>query len=185
MLANTAVAGIGSLRGSKFGIILFGMGSVDEQALRHVSNFKADVFRAFFPLHRNTSQEGFLFLSTCHQPRSRGAVYLRNPKMESQAFVNPNYLKDKSDIDCMRKAIRLAAKTVETEPFKRIGAKIHWPVVKRCLNFGPFEEDFQTNRPSDRYLECILRVAALTGHHPGGTAAIGLHSEAVVDNYLR
>ncbi|XP_055641926.1 neither inactivation nor afterpotential protein G [Toxorhynchites rutilus septentrionalis] len=185
VLANTAVAGIGSHRGSKFGIILFGMGSVDEQALRHVSNFKADVFRAFFPLHQNTSQEGFLFLNTCHQPKSRGAVYLRDTKMESKVFVNPNYLKDKSDVDCMIKAIRIAAKTVETEPFKKIDARIHWPVLKRCSNFGPFEEDLRTNRPSDRYLECILRVAALTGHHPGGTASIGLHSEAVVENYLR
>lgn len=182
VLATTAVAGIGSLRGGKFGVILFGMGSVDEQALRHVSNLQQDTFRAFFPLHHNASQEGFLFLNTCHQPKSRGAVFLRDRNIESQPFINPNYLKDRFDVDCMSAAIRLAAKTVECEPFRRLGAKLHWPRVKSCANFGPSsEEGVQT----DRYLECILRVAALTGHHPGGTAAIGLHSEAVVDNHLR
>lgn len=185
VLATTAVAGIGSLRGGKFGVILFGMGSVDEQALRHVSNMKEDAFRAYFPLHRNTSQEGFLFLNTCHQPKSRGAVYLRDRKVESQPFINPNYLKDRFDVECMSEAIRLAVKTVDSEPFRRMGAILHWPKVRSCANFGPFKEDFRTNRPSDRYLECILRVSALTGHHPGGTAAMASHSEAVVDGHLR
>ncbi|XP_062563726.1 neither inactivation nor afterpotential protein G-like [Armigeres subalbatus] len=185
VLATTAVAGIGSLRGGKFGIILFGMGSVDEQALRHVSNMRQDAFRAHFPLYYNTSQEGFLFLNTCHQPKSRGAIFLRDQRIDSHPFINPNYLKDRYDVDCMIAAIRLAARTVDSEPFRRMGAKLYWPKVRQCSNFGPFEEDFRTNRPSDRYLECILRVSALTGHHPGGTAAMGLHSEAVVDNALR
>ncbi|XP_058449737.1 neither inactivation nor afterpotential protein G [Malaya genurostris] len=185
VLSTTAVAGVGSPRGSKYGIILFGMGSVDEKALRHVSNLRQDAFRAHFPFYYNKSQEGFLFLNTCHQPTSRGAIYLRDRQAQSHPFINPNYLKDKFDIECMVSAIRLAAQTVETVPFRRIGAKIHWPKIQRCINFGPHLEDFRTNNPSDRYLECILRESALTGHHPGGTTAIGLHSEAVVDNNLR
>uniref|UniRef100_A0A8D8N6P5 Neither inactivation nor afterpotential protein G n=1 Tax=Culex pipiens TaxID=7175 RepID=A0A8D8N6P5_CULPI len=83
----------------------------------------------------------------------------------------------------MTEAIRLAVKTAATEPFRRMNATIHWPRVHSCANFGPFEEDFRTNRPSDRYLECILRVSALTGHHPGGTAAMG--RAGVVDGQLR
>ncbi|XP_058817758.1 neither inactivation nor afterpotential protein G [Topomyia yanbarensis] len=185
IFSTTAVAGIGSPRLSKYGIILFGMGSVDEKALRHVSNLKQDAFRAHFPLYHNSSQEGFLFLNTCHQPKSRGAIYLRDRHADTHPFINPNYLKDKFDIECMSAAIRLAARTVETAPFRRMGAVIHWPKAKSCSNFGPFVEDFRTNKPSDRYLECILRESALTGHHPGGTTAIGLHSEAVVDNQLR
>uniref|UniRef100_A0A1Q3FSG1 Putative glucose dehydrogenase/choline dehydrogenase/mandelonitrile lyase gmc oxidoreductase family n=1 Tax=Culex tarsalis TaxID=7177 RepID=A0A1Q3FSG1_CULTA len=183
VFANTAVAGIGSPRGANYGIILFGMGSVDEQALRHVSNMNQDAFQNFFPLHRNNSQEGFLFLSTCHQPQSRGVIYLRDRSSHSKPFINPNYLKHPTDIDCMTEAIRLAAKTAATEPFRRMNATIHWPRVRSCANFGPFEEDFRTNRPSDRYLECILRVSALTGHHPGGTAAMG--RGGVVDSQLR
>uniref|UniRef100_A0A182PGV0 Glucose-methanol-choline oxidoreductase N-terminal domain-containing protein n=1 Tax=Anopheles epiroticus TaxID=199890 RepID=A0A182PGV0_9DIPT len=183
-LATTAIAGIGSPRGGRYGIILFGMGSVDEQALRHVSNMKEETFRAFFPSYQNTSQEGFLFLSTCHQPASRGSIFLRDRHIDSEPFFNPNYLKDRSDIECMIKAIRLAARTVRTDAFRRIGAHLHWPNIKRCSNFGP-PVDGTKEEPSDRFLECILRTSALTGHHPGGTAAIGLHAEAVVDNELR
>ncbi|XP_055610424.1 neither inactivation nor afterpotential protein G-like [Uranotaenia lowii] len=187
VLSTTAVAGIGSnaRSGGHSGIILFGMGSVDEQALRHVSNMDESTFRAFFPLHHNTSQEGFLMLNTCHHPKSRGAVYLRDLKANSSPFINPNYLKDRFDIDCMIKAIRTAAKTVNSVAFQKLGAKLHWPMLKRCANFGPYEEDFKTNRPSERYLECILRISALTGHHPGGTAAIGANSDAPIDNELR
>ncbi|XP_035897699.1 neither inactivation nor afterpotential protein G [Anopheles stephensi] len=184
VLSTTAIAGIGSPRGGRYGIILFGMGSVDEQALRHVSNMEEDTFRAFFPSYQNTSQEGFLFLSTCHQPASRGGIFLRDRHIDSVPFFNPNYLKDRSDIGCMIQAIRLAARTVRTDAFRSIGAHLHWPHIKRCSNFGP-PVNSSTEQPSDRYLECILRTSALTGHHPGGTAAIGLHSEAVVDNQLR
>ncbi|XP_058061993.1 neither inactivation nor afterpotential protein G [Anopheles bellator] len=184
VLATTAIAGIGGQRGGRHGVILFGMGSVDEQALRHVSNMKQETFRAFFPFYRNASQEGFLFLSTCHQPRSRGAIFLRDRHITSDPFFNPNYLKDRADIECMMEAIRLAARTVATDAFRKIGAQLHWPRIKRCANFGPPESDSGL-APSDRYLECILRTSALTGHHPGGTAAIGRSSEAVVDNQLR
>ncbi|XP_053680927.1 neither inactivation nor afterpotential protein G [Anopheles nili] len=183
MLSTTAVAGVGGPRGGSHGIILFGMGSVDEQALRHVSNMEQDTFRAFFPSYQNTSQEGFLFLSTCHQPHSRGSIFLRDQQIYSAPFFNPNYLKDRKDIDCMMEAIRLAARTVRTEAFRKIGAYLHWPRIKRCSNFGPPEDDSQ--EPSDRFLECILRASALTGHHPGGTAAIGLGADSVIDNQLR
>uniref|UniRef100_A0A182VWI7 Glucose-methanol-choline oxidoreductase N-terminal domain-containing protein n=1 Tax=Anopheles minimus TaxID=112268 RepID=A0A182VWI7_9DIPT len=183
VLATTAIAGIGGPRDGQYGIILFGMGSVDEQALRHVSNMKQDTFRAFFPSYQNASQEGFLFLSTCHQPSSRGAIFLRDRHIDSVPFFNPNYLKNRDDIECMSKAIRLAARTVRTDAFRKIGAQLHWPHIKRCSNFGPPVN--REEEPSDRFLECILRTSALTGHHPGGTAAIGSHGEAVVDNQLR
>uniref|UniRef100_A0A182MCE4 Glucose-methanol-choline oxidoreductase N-terminal domain-containing protein n=1 Tax=Anopheles culicifacies TaxID=139723 RepID=A0A182MCE4_9DIPT len=183
VLATTAIAGIGGPRDGQYGIILFGMGSVDEQALRHVSNMKQDTFRAFFPSYQNASQEGFLFLSTCHQPSSRGAIFLRDRHIDSAPFFNPNYLKNRADIECMIKAIRLAARTVRTEAFRKIGAHLHWPHIKRCSNFGPPVDSKE--EPSDRFLECILRTSALTGHHPGGTAAIGKDGEAVVDNQLR
>ncbi|XP_052890507.1 neither inactivation nor afterpotential protein G [Anopheles moucheti] len=183
VLATTAIAGIGGPHHGQYGIILFGMGSVDEQALRHVSNMKQDTFRAFFPSFQNTSQEGFLFLSTCHQPSSRGAIFLRDRHIDSVPFYNPNYLKDRADIECMIKAIRLAARTVRTDAFRRIGAHLHWPAIKRCSNFGPPVNS--SEEPSDRFLECLLRTTALTGHHPGGTAAIGRHGEAVIDNQLR
>uniref|UniRef100_A0A182QPL4 Glucose-methanol-choline oxidoreductase N-terminal domain-containing protein n=1 Tax=Anopheles farauti TaxID=69004 RepID=A0A182QPL4_9DIPT len=183
VLATTAIAGIGRQREGHHGVILFGMGSVDEQSLRHVSNMKQETFRAFFPSYQNASQEGFLFLSTCYQPQSRGTIYLRDRHIGSVPFINPNYLKDHADIECMTKAVRLAARAVRTQAFRKIGAHLHWPRIKRCSNFGP--PDDEREEPSDRFIECILRTSALTGHHPGGTAAIGDNVGAVVDSKLR
>lgn len=163
ILSTTAV--IGSGRVNDYGVILFGMGSADEQALKDVANFKTDTFRAFFPLHANSSQEGFVALSTCLLPKSRGRVRM---KSNFDMLIDPAYLSDDYDMECMRNAIRLNMRMIDTKAFQRVGAKIHWPKLKACQNFGPFEGD-----PNDRYLDCILRHGALTAHHPGGTCAVG------------
>lgn len=164
ILATTAVIGAG--RVNDYGVILFGMGSADEQALKDVANFETETFRAFFPLHANASQEGFVALSTCLLPRSRGRVRM---KSNFDVSIDPAYLSDDYDMECMRNAIRLNVRMIKSKAFQRLGAKIHWPHLKACQNFGPFDEDF----PTDRYLDCILRYGALTAHHPGGTCAIG------------
>lgn len=163
MLSTTAVIGSGRL--NDYGVILFGMGSADEQALKDVANFESDAFRAFFPLYANSSQEGFIALSTCLMPKSRGRVRM---KSNFDMLIDPAYLSDDYDLECMRNAIRLNMRMIGTKAFQHMGAKIHWPKLKECQNFGPFEDD-----PSDRYLNCILRYGALTAHHPGGTCAVG------------
>ncbi|KAL7034185.1 hypothetical protein ACKWTF_007881 [Chironomus riparius] len=176
ILSTTAVIGSGRL--NDYGLILFGTGSADEKTLKHVANFKTDVFRAFFPLYANSSQEGFIALSTCYMPKSRGRIML-NPKTFGNDFlIDPQYLKEDYDIECMINAIRLNIRLIKSDAFQAIGATIHFPKLRQCQNFGPFDEpNFE---PSDRYLECLLRHAALTAHHPGGTCAIG----SVVDNDL-
>lgn len=170
VLSTTGVIGAG--RVNDYGVILFGMGSADEQALKDVANFKTEAFRAFFPLYANASQEGFVALSTCLVPQSRGSVEL---KSNLDIAIDPAYLSDDYDMKCMRNAIKLNVKMIATKAFRRLDAKIHWPRVKECRNFGPFDEI------SDRYLDCIIRHGALTAHHPGGTCAIG----SVVDKDLK
>lgn len=173
-LSTTAVVGSGRL--NDYGMILFGMGSADEQALKDVANFKTDSFRAFFPLHANSSQEGFVALSTCFIPKSRGRVMLNRKTGGKDFLIDPRYLEDEYDMQCMRNAIHFSIKLIESRAFQKLGAKIHWPKLKECENFGPHANE----SPNDRYLDCLLRHAALTAHHPGGTCAIG----KVVDNNL-
>lgn len=63
-----------------------------------------------------------------------------------------------------------------------LGTKIHWPRIKECAYFGPFDRDFVLNKPSDQYLECILRYVGLGSHHPAGTCTMGTKSDnSVVD----
>lgn len=77
----------------------------------------------------------------------------------------------------MQKAVQLLIETIKTKSFQEIGAKIHWPQIKECSNFGPFPGEPK----SSKYLECIIRMGATTAHHPGGTCAIG----KVLDNELK
>lgn len=158
-------------------MILFGMGSADEQALKHVANYETEVFRAFFPLYQNASQEGFTALSTCLQPKSRGTVKIDPKNIQLNPSIDPKYLKEDYDMMCMRKAIRLTLKIISTKAFRKLNATIHWPNLKECRNFGPVYREIA----SDRYLDCLIRQSGLTGHHPGGTCSIG----PVVDTKLR
>lgn len=178
---HSTTAVVGTVRSADYGMILFGMGSADEQALKHVANYETEAFRAFFPLHRNASQEGFTALSTCLLPRSRGTVKLDPANIDGNSLIDPEYLKDDYDMLCMRNAVRLTIKIVSTEAFRGFDAKIQWPRLKECENFGPFDGDPASFVPSDRYLDCLIRHGGLTGHHPGGTCAIG----SVVDSDLR
>lgn len=101
----------------------------------------------------------------CNQPISRGFVRLTSNRIKDQPAINPNFLKNQEDIKCMIRAIRLSMKLIATEPFQKMNSKIHWPKFDECKNFRTFnDEDLNV---SDRYLECIIRLAGVTAHHPG------------------
>ena len=78
-------------------------------------------------------------------------------------------------------AIRQGIELLETEPFRSLGARLHWPTFPQCgVNFG-----------SPAYMECLVRMASLTMYHPVGTNAMGNddtedgHCPSVVDSQLR
>ncbi|XP_017118621.1 neither inactivation nor afterpotential protein G [Drosophila elegans] len=181
-LGNFGVLGhVASYGGSAFGITFFGAGAIDESSLMSISNFKGPAFRALFPRYYNASQEGFVVISSCLQPRSRGSVGLLNRHMRRNPLINPNYLSNEEDVDCTIAAIRNAVALVTSSAFAPLQPRIHWPRLQECSNFGPFERDFFEHRPSDHYLECLMRHIGLGSHHPGGTCALG----SVVDAQLR
>ncbi|XP_060650783.1 neither inactivation nor afterpotential protein G [Drosophila nasuta] len=164
-----------------FGITFFGAGAIDESALMSISNFKREAFRALFPRYHNASQEGFVVISSCLQPKSRGTVSLLHKNMRRNPQIDPNYLSDQQDVACTMAAIRNAVKLVTSAAFAKLQPRIHWPKLQECANFGPFERDFVQNQPSDLYLECVMRHVGLGSHHPGGSCALG----SVVDSQLR
>lgn len=61
------------------------------------------VFRDTFPFYNNTNKEGFMFLSTCVQPRSRGTITLADSTTSMPPVVDPNYLEQYFDVKCMVK----------------------------------------------------------------------------------
>lgn len=169
--ASTAVVGAGNLH--DFGVILFGTGSVDEETLCHVANYDSDTFRAHFPYHFNGSQEGFVMLHTCYHPKSRGSVGINPEDVFGDPIIDPDYFHHEYDVSCLINAVRMHILLLNTEPFRKLDAKIHWPVLRGCENFGPFVAADSEAEVSDRYLECLIRHAAVTGSHPAGTCALG------------
>lgn len=123
------------------------------------------MFRANFPFYNDSKQEGFVLLNTCLQPLSRGTVRLVSNRAQDMPEIDPNYLENKADIECMIRAMRLSIALMSTEAFKAVNAKIHWPQFSQCNNFLPLEEEEMII--TDRYLECIIKVGAVTAHHPG------------------
>lgn len=69
---------------------------------------------------------------------------------------------------------------MQTKPFQHMNAKIHWPKFDQCKNFID-----GSNPNSDRYLECIIRVSAVTAHHPGGSCAVGKSTKSCIDSRMR
>jgi choline dehydrogenase len=174
VFATFGVVGAGKFNES--GMILFGTGSVDEKLFCHIANFNSKTFHSFFPLHANASQEGFVMLNTCWRPKSRGSVKINPENIFDDPLIEPKYLSENYDVSCLIKAVRMQILLMKTEKFRKLDAKIQWPRLKSCENFGPYHDD----DVSERYLECLIRHAALTGHHPSGTCALG----SVVDENL-
>lgn len=68
-------------------------------------SFIFQVFRDTFPFHNDSSKEGFMFLSTCVQPKSRGSVTLLDSSTSIPPVVDPNYLHHSWDVRCIVKGL--------------------------------------------------------------------------------
>ncbi|XP_012252169.2 neither inactivation nor afterpotential protein G isoform X2 [Athalia rosae] len=178
MLASNAIVGTG--RSGHSGILLFGMGTVDESLLKEIANFHTSTFRAVFPSYADPKLEGFIYLSSCLQPESRGNITLRSNESSDSPIINPGYLESDHDIECTHNAIQLALETLTTTGFVDLGASAHVPKLRECSNWP---QDY-TNHD---FTECLTRTVGLTSHHPGGTCRMGKNhdSTAVVDEDLR
>ncbi|KAI5643926.1 GMC oxidoreductase domain-containing protein [Phthorimaea operculella] len=150
-------------------LMLFSMGTANERLLRDLSNYHPQVFRDTFPFYNDTSKEGFMFLATCLQPRSRGTVTLRDSSISIQPVVDPNYLHSAWDVRCIVKALRRAERLVETEPFKNIGARIHWPRPERCLSFWNYSRTDQTGILPKRSKKYVNQASQSSKPKPKGS----------------
>lgn len=53
-----------------------------------------------YPSYDNNSREGFLFLSYCLQPKSRGSISLRSNNIRHHPKIDPAYLQHYDDVLC-------------------------------------------------------------------------------------
>ncbi|KAK2583983.1 hypothetical protein KPH14_006444 [Odynerus spinipes] len=169
---------LATARVNSSGVILFGMASTDETLLKDIANYQTETFRSLFPAYNDSSHEGFLYLATCLQPKSRGNVTLRSRSIFDPPRIDPAYLQHEDDVSCTHKAINLAVETLNSRTFREYGARVHLPDFEECRYFRPNYSDLD-------YSECVMRIGALTSHHPCGTCRMGADENSVVDEKLR
>ncbi|XP_017880219.1 neither inactivation nor afterpotential protein G [Ceratina calcarata] len=174
--ATNAIMAVGRTNDS--GVMLSGMGSTDERILKVISNYKTEPYRALYPSYNSSTHEGFLFLSYCLQPKSRGTVSLRSINIRHQPKIDPAYLQRYDDVLCTHEAINFAIRTLETPKFREYGARVHYPDLEECRHL---RQDYQ----NVEYSECVMRVGGLTCYHMCGTCRMGAGDRAVVDEKLR
>ena len=73
--------------------------------------------------------------------------------------------------------VKEASRLMDTEAFRALGASLHLPTFPECG---------AASVASDTYLECLIRMSAISMYHPVGTNAMGHHPlHSVVDSKLR
>ncbi|XP_011868410.1 PREDICTED: glucose dehydrogenase [FAD, quinone] isoform X3 [Vollenhovia emeryi] len=152
-------------------LLISGIGPADELK-------KHKTYRSLFPSYNDSMHEGFIYLVTCLQPKSRGSVTLGSSNIRDPPKINPAYLQHPDDVTCTHRAINLALEILDTRLFREYGAQVHVPDFEECRHLR------QNYRDID-YSECVMRIAGLTSHHPCGTCRTGADDDAVVDEELR
>lgn len=124
------------------------------------------------------TDDTFMVFPIVMRPKSRGRLKLRTTNPFDHPVILPNYFSDPYDIDISIRGIRKMIELLDTEPMRKIGARLLQTPVPGCIAFQP---------DSDAYWECYTRHLTFTIYHHCGTAKMGPISDrrAVVDPYLR
>ncbi|KAG1683145.1 Glucose dehydrogenase [FAD, quinone] [Nymphon striatum] len=159
-------------------ILALNIGSVDEELYTKLSNFRSESFQAIFPGSDNETKEGFILLSVCLHPKSRGSVRTISRNHQIPPVIDPQYLTNENDIDCLAQGYKFASILQKTTVMKNVGGKMHFPTHKECKKYP---KDLR----SKEYLRCLVRMGAMTSYHPVGTCSMGDKDMSVVDSHLR
>jgi len=115
---------------------------------------------------------GFNLKPHCVVPYSRGQVRLKSKNPRDKPLIDPKYLSDKRDLECIVEGIKICRKVVDQKAFDGIRGEELQP--------GPKIQ-------SDEELRDWVIANVDTGYHPVGTCRIGNKQDslAVVDPELK
>jgi choline dehydrogenase len=107
IIGTSGIEGIGtfpasnSTTGPDGMLILFNMGSIDAAIYSKVANIRIEAFRRWFPKSDNFWQEGFVLISVCLHPRSRGHIRIKSTDPLQPPEIDPQYLSHPDDVQCL------------------------------------------------------------------------------------
>lgn len=111
-------------------------------------------------------------------PKSVGHVEIPSANPFDHPKIHPNFFTEPDDVETILHAIKYVLKLIETEPFKKVGARLHSIPMPYCahIRFG-----------TDDYWRCAIKIMAFTINHQAGTNKMGPQSDpsAVVSPELK
>ncbi len=113
--------------------------------------------------------DGFTILPTLLHPKSRGTVSLSSSNPKEAPIIQPNFLKEKEDLDQLVKGGKLVFKIMEEQALKNYTKVSGLPY----------------NRTSEDLLIEHIKKTLETVYHPVGTCKMGNDEMAVVDPTLK
>ena len=141
-------------------------------------NMKPEIYDAIYKPLQNTVYDVMTLCTISFHPKSTGHIKLRDTNPFSYPIINPNILSHPDDVQTFFEAVKFALSLLETEAFRKIGARIHSIPLPGCahLHFG-----------SDAYWHCSIRSLTSTIHHQTTSCKMGSRNDknAVVNHELK
>ena len=122
-----------------------------------------------YDLNTFPRSDGFTVFPTLLHPKSRGTVSLSSADPKAAPVIQPNFLKEKEDLEQLVKGGKLVFKIMEQQALK-----------KRSQANG-----IPLNRNSEDALVDHIKKTVETVYHPVGTCKMGNDPMAVVDSTLK
>lgn len=139
---------------------------------------RRDIYDVVYkPLERYGNNMFLISIMQFH-PKSVGHVEIPSADPFDNPKIHQNFFSEPDDVETILHAIKYVLKLVKTEPFKRIGARLHSIPMPYCshIRFG-----------TDDYWRCVIKIMAFSIQHQVGTNKMGPESDptAVVSPELK
>lgn len=133
-------------------------------AVERGENLQRSLYEAVFKPLENEKTYSFIVVLSLLHPKSVGYLELKNRNPFNSPRFFSNFFKEPEDVETVLESVKYTLQLIETEPFKKIGARVHDIPIPRCAHHG-----FGT----DAYWRCAIRSFCVSLHHQVGTCKMG------------